>query len=160
MDLGGEHTEVGGRLLQWSRATEWVTREWRQVLVLAVAAASYELGVVTDGSGFIAAWVVSWAGMAVAASAVLVAGRRLVRSGHAGVAVHVRRPELIARPPGVSITSASRPTSRGHAPQVTCFRRQECSPAGGYGTSPHGQTTPIRRHRGCCARSGLMRAGQ
>ncbi|MCX4858579.1 hypothetical protein [Streptomyces canus] len=79
MDLGGEHTEVGGRLLQWSRATEWVTREWRQVLVLAVAAASYELGVVTDGSGFIAAWVVSWAGMAVAASAVLVAGRRLVR---------------------------------------------------------------------------------
>ena len=48
---------LGGRLLQWSRARGWVTREWRQVHVLAVAAASYELGVVTDGSGFIAAWV-------------------------------------------------------------------------------------------------------
>ncbi|MEV0938576.1 cation:proton antiporter [Streptomyces phaeochromogenes] len=52
---------LGGRLLQWSRARGWVTREWRQVYVLAVAAASYELGVVTDGSGFIAAWVAGFA---------------------------------------------------------------------------------------------------
>lgn len=52
---------LGGRLLQWSRASGWVTREWRQVYVLAVAAASYELGVVTDGSGFIAAWVAGFA---------------------------------------------------------------------------------------------------
>lgn len=52
---------LGGRLLQWSRARGWVTREWRQVYVLAVAAASYELGVLTDGSGFIAAWVAGFA---------------------------------------------------------------------------------------------------
>ncbi|MCX4907486.1 sodium:proton antiporter [Streptomyces sp. NBC_00878] len=52
---------LGGRLLQWSRARGWVTREWRQVHVLAVAVASYELGVVTDGSGFIAAWVAGFA---------------------------------------------------------------------------------------------------
>ncbi|MFI2033419.1 cation:proton antiporter [Streptomyces bottropensis] len=52
---------LGGRLLQWSRARGWVTREWRQVYVLAVAAASYGLGVVTDGSGFIAAWVAGFA---------------------------------------------------------------------------------------------------
>ncbi|WP_405443304.1 cation:proton antiporter [Streptomyces avidinii] len=52
---------LGGRLLQWSRAKGWVTREWRQVYALAVAAAAYELGVVTDGSGFIAAWVAGFA---------------------------------------------------------------------------------------------------
>ncbi|WP_406303550.1 cation:proton antiporter [Streptomyces sp. NBC_00885] len=52
---------LGGRLLQWSRAKGWVTREWRQVYVLAVAAAAYELGVVTEGSGFIAAWVAGFA---------------------------------------------------------------------------------------------------
>ncbi|MEV3907281.1 cation:proton antiporter [Streptomyces canus] len=52
---------LGGRLLQWTRARGWVTREWRQVYLLAVAAASYELGVLTDGSGFIAAWVAGFA---------------------------------------------------------------------------------------------------
>ncbi|MDX3312462.1 cation:proton antiporter [Streptomyces sp. ME08-AFT2] len=52
---------LGGRLLQWSRARGWVTREWRQVYPLALAAASYELAVVTDGSGFIAAWVAGFA---------------------------------------------------------------------------------------------------
>ncbi|MCX4585973.1 sodium:proton antiporter [Streptomyces sp. NBC_01481] len=52
---------LGGRLLQWSRARGWVTGEWRQVYPLAVAAASYELAVVTDGSGFIAAWVAGFA---------------------------------------------------------------------------------------------------
>ncbi|AVZ77751.1 hypothetical protein SLUN_31285 [Streptomyces lunaelactis] len=52
---------LGGRLLQWSRARGWVTGEWRQVYVLAVAGASYELGVLTDGSGFIAAWVAGFA---------------------------------------------------------------------------------------------------
>lgn len=52
---------LGGRLLQWSRARGWVTREWRQVYLLAVAAGSYELAVVTDGSGFIAAWVAGFA---------------------------------------------------------------------------------------------------
>lgn len=51
----------GGRLLQAARARGWVSREWRQILVLAVAAVSYELAVITDGSGFIAAWVAGFA---------------------------------------------------------------------------------------------------
>ncbi|WP_030926979.1 cation:proton antiporter [Streptomyces sp. NRRL S-646] len=51
----------GGRLLQAARARGWVAPEWRQVLVLAVAAGSYELAVITDGSGFIAAWVAGFA---------------------------------------------------------------------------------------------------
>ncbi|MFH8728857.1 cation:proton antiporter domain-containing protein [Streptomyces termitum] len=52
---------VAGRLLQAARSRGWITREWRQVYVLAVAAASYELAVVTHGSGFIAAWVAGFA---------------------------------------------------------------------------------------------------
>jgi NhaP-type Na+/H+ or K+/H+ antiporter len=52
---------LGGRLLQWSRAGERGTGEWRQVYPLAVAAASYELAVLTDGSGFIAAWAAGFA---------------------------------------------------------------------------------------------------
>ncbi|MEU2117991.1 cation:proton antiporter [Streptomyces sp. NPDC016459] len=51
----------GGRLLQWARVRGWATREWRQVYLLAVAGASYELAVLTDGSGFIAAWVAGFA---------------------------------------------------------------------------------------------------
>ncbi|WP_078891712.1 cation:proton antiporter [Streptomyces sp. NRRL S-350] len=51
----------GGRLLRSSRGRGWVTREWRQIHVLAVAAASYGLAVATDGSGFIAAWVAGFA---------------------------------------------------------------------------------------------------
>ncbi|MFE9040393.1 cation:proton antiporter [Streptomyces sp. NPDC012421] len=52
---------LAGRLLQAARARGWITREWRHVYVLAVAAASYELAVVVDGSGFIAAWVAGFA---------------------------------------------------------------------------------------------------
>ncbi|MFF9342719.1 cation:proton antiporter [Streptomyces sp. NPDC014773] len=52
---------AAGRLLQAARARGWITREWRHVYVLAVAAASYELAVVVDGSGFIAAWVAGFA---------------------------------------------------------------------------------------------------
>ncbi|MBD0691576.1 cation:proton antiporter [Streptomyces sp. CBMA123] len=51
----------GGRLLRWSLEHGWITREWRQLLVLAVAAASYGLAAVTHGSGFIAAWVAGFA---------------------------------------------------------------------------------------------------
>ncbi|NUQ97370.1 MAG: hypothetical protein HOY79_12745 [Streptomyces sp.] len=51
----------GGRLLQAAQARGWVAREWRQILVLAAAAGSYELAVITDGSGFIAAWVAGFA---------------------------------------------------------------------------------------------------
>jgi sodium/hydrogen antiporter len=52
---------LGGRLLRWSRARGWVTLEWRQVFVVAVAAGAYGLAVVTDGSGFIGAWVAGFA---------------------------------------------------------------------------------------------------
>jgi NhaP-type Na+/H+ or K+/H+ antiporter len=52
---------VGGRVLQRSRARQWVTSEWRQVFALAVAVAAYALAVVTHGSGFIAAWVAGFA---------------------------------------------------------------------------------------------------
>ncbi|WP_405812311.1 cation:proton antiporter [Streptomyces sp. NBC_01520] len=52
---------LGGRLLQWSRAGGWITRAWRHLYLPAVAAGAYELAVVTDGSGFIAAWVAGFA---------------------------------------------------------------------------------------------------
>ncbi|MEU0214917.1 cation:proton antiporter [Streptomyces sp. NPDC006265] len=47
----------GGRLLGTARARGWVAGEWDQLFVPAVAAIAYGLGVVVDGSGFIAAWV-------------------------------------------------------------------------------------------------------
>ncbi|MET7684621.1 cation:proton antiporter [Streptomyces sp. NPDC005423] len=52
---------LGGLLLSWSCGRGWVSREWRQIYVLAVAAGSYTLAVVVDGSGFIAAWVTGFA---------------------------------------------------------------------------------------------------
>ena len=52
---------AGGRLLRVSRAKGWVSGDWRQVFVLAVAAGSYALAVVVEGSGFIAAWVAGFA---------------------------------------------------------------------------------------------------
>jgi len=52
---------LGGWLLSWSRARGWVGGVWRQVFVLAVAAGSYTVAVVVDGSGFIAAWVAGFA---------------------------------------------------------------------------------------------------
>lgn len=51
----------GGRLLSLSHARGWVSGTWRQVFVLALAAGSYTLAVVVDGSGFIAAWVAGFA---------------------------------------------------------------------------------------------------
>ncbi|RAG81918.1 hypothetical protein DN069_30310 [Streptacidiphilus pinicola] len=48
---------IGGRLLTLSHDRGWVTGEWRQLFVLADAVGAYMLGAVTDGSGFIAAWV-------------------------------------------------------------------------------------------------------
>ncbi|MEV6945200.1 cation:proton antiporter [Streptomyces sp. NPDC051172] len=51
----------GGWLLRAARTRGWVVREWAQIMVLAVAAVSYELAVITDGSGFIAAWVAGFA---------------------------------------------------------------------------------------------------
>ena len=47
----------GGRLLAAAQARGWVSREWAQLFVPAVAAGSYTSAVVVDGSGFIAAWV-------------------------------------------------------------------------------------------------------
>ncbi|WP_329316493.1 cation:proton antiporter [Streptomyces sp. NBC_01262] len=51
--LGG----LGGRLLALSRTRGWVTDEWQQVAVLAVAFCTYGVAAALDGSGFIAAWV-------------------------------------------------------------------------------------------------------
>ncbi|MGY6021818.1 cation:proton antiporter [Streptomyces spinosirectus] len=51
----------GGRLLRRAQARGWVSREWAQLFVPAAAAASYALGVLVDGSGFIAAWVAGFA---------------------------------------------------------------------------------------------------
>ncbi|MET9390983.1 cation:proton antiporter [Streptomyces sp. NPDC006624] len=52
---------AGGRLLEAAQRRRRVSREWAQLFVPAVAAASYGLGVVVDGSGFIAAWVAGFA---------------------------------------------------------------------------------------------------
>ncbi|MFC8175457.1 cation:proton antiporter [Streptomyces sp. NPDC057242] len=52
---------AGAQLLGAARARGWVSREWAQLFVPAVAAASYGLGVVVGGSGFIAAWVAGFA---------------------------------------------------------------------------------------------------
>ncbi|WP_260848766.1 sodium:proton antiporter [Streptomyces sp. SLBN-118] len=52
---------LGGWLLYWSRKRGWIGDDWRQTYVLAVAAGSYTLAVVTEGSGFIAAWVAGFA---------------------------------------------------------------------------------------------------
>ncbi|MGW2202051.1 cation:proton antiporter [Streptomyces sp. NPDC001774] len=51
----------GGWVLRRSRERGWVSDDWRQVFVLAVAAGSYTLAVVVDGSGFMAAWVAGFA---------------------------------------------------------------------------------------------------
>ncbi|WP_241827109.1 cation:proton antiporter [Streptomyces graminilatus] len=52
---------IGGWLLRQAHGKGWASRGWRQVFVLAVAAGSYTLAVVVDGSGFIAAWVAGFA---------------------------------------------------------------------------------------------------
>ncbi|MFD8786868.1 cation:proton antiporter [Kitasatospora sp. NPDC059599] len=52
---------AGGRLLRSARDHGWITRQWRQILVLAIAAGAYALATVTRGSGFIAAWVAGFA---------------------------------------------------------------------------------------------------
>lgn len=52
---------VGGRLLTLSVDHGRVTREWRQIYVLAAAAGAYTVAAVTHGSGFIAAWVAGFA---------------------------------------------------------------------------------------------------
>lgn len=52
---------IGGWLVNRSRERGWVSPAWRQLFVLAVAAGSYTLAVVVDGSGFIAAWVAGFA---------------------------------------------------------------------------------------------------
>jgi len=43
--------------LRWSAAKGWVEEQWRHILVITAAMAAYELAVVIEGSGFIAAWV-------------------------------------------------------------------------------------------------------
>ncbi|MFC5909192.1 cation:proton antiporter [Streptacidiphilus monticola] len=52
---------IGGRLLVLSLNHRWVASDWRPVYVLATAAAAYALSAVTNGSGFIGAWVAGFA---------------------------------------------------------------------------------------------------
>lgn len=52
---------LGGWLLRWSRERGWISRDWRQTFVLAIAAGAYTLAVVIEGSGFIAAWAAGFA---------------------------------------------------------------------------------------------------
>ncbi|MFI7008449.1 cation:proton antiporter [Streptomyces sp. NPDC050145] len=59
--LGAVAGAAGGLLLGAARARGWVSREWEPLFVPAVAAASYGLGVVVDGSGFISAWIAGFA---------------------------------------------------------------------------------------------------
>jgi NhaP-type Na+/H+ or K+/H+ antiporter len=54
---------AGGQLLRLSFRHGWITREWAQIYFLALAGGAYALATVTQGSGFIAAWV---AGLALA----------------------------------------------------------------------------------------------
>lgn len=53
--------DIGGRALRAARARGWVAPDWGQVYVLGVAVTAFELAVLTDGSGFIAAWVAGFA---------------------------------------------------------------------------------------------------
>ncbi|CAL2056594.1 Na_H_Exchanger domain-containing protein [Streptomyces murinus] len=48
---------VGGRLLRAARSRGWVSGEWAQLFVPAVATAAYALALVVNGSGFIGAWI-------------------------------------------------------------------------------------------------------
>ncbi|MCX4762863.1 cation:proton antiporter [Streptomyces sp. NBC_01275] len=48
---------VGGWLSTLSRSRGWVTGEWQQVVVLAVAFCAYSVATALDGSGFIATWM-------------------------------------------------------------------------------------------------------
>ncbi|QNS03034.1 cation:proton antiporter domain-containing protein [Streptomyces xanthii] len=59
--LGALAGAAGGVLLGAARARGWVSREWAPLFVPAVAAVSYGLGVVVDGSGFISAWIAGFA---------------------------------------------------------------------------------------------------
>lgn len=48
---------AAGVALRWSVSRGWVEGQWRHILVITAAMAAYELAVVVEGSGFIAAWV-------------------------------------------------------------------------------------------------------
>ncbi|MGI5427735.1 cation:proton antiporter domain-containing protein [Streptomyces sp. CA-179760] len=52
---------LGGWLSCRSHARGWISGDWRQTFVLAVAAGAYTVAVAFDGSGFIAAWVAGFA---------------------------------------------------------------------------------------------------
>ncbi|MFF7310211.1 cation:proton antiporter [Streptomyces sp. NPDC008137] len=52
---------LGGWLSRASRARGWISGDWRQTFVLAVAAGAYSVAVAFDGSGFISARVAGFA---------------------------------------------------------------------------------------------------
>ncbi|MER5436544.1 cation:proton antiporter [Streptomyces sp. NPDC002588] len=88
---------LGGWLLHRSRERGWISRAWRQTFVLAVAAGAYTLAVVTEGSGFIAAWVAGFVfGVALRRSTAVnaPAGAPAAADGTADLAGHLA--ELLA----------------------------------------------------------------
>jgi NhaP-type Na+/H+ or K+/H+ antiporter len=101
---------IGGWLLSASRARGWVTDEWRQVFVLAVAAGSYALAVVIDGSGFIAAWVAGFAlGAALRQGArrAAVSAAEAARAGEAGAAGAAGAARTLKEDAGASVEGGS-----------------------------------------------------
>jgi NhaP-type Na+/H+ or K+/H+ antiporter len=52
---------IGSRILTLSMGRGWITDEWRQIYVLSMAVGAYTLAVITQGSGFIAAWIAGFA---------------------------------------------------------------------------------------------------
>ena len=55
--LGAAVGLAAAAALRWSAARDFLEAPWRHIVVIATAAAAYELAVVVQGSGFIAAWV-------------------------------------------------------------------------------------------------------
>lgn len=55
--LGGATGWLAGSAERWAQAKGWVSRPWRQILVVATALGGYFLALAVGGSGFIAAWV-------------------------------------------------------------------------------------------------------
>src|SRR5512143_1678878 len=55
--LGGVTGWLAGFAERWAQAQGWVSRLWRQILVVATALGGYFLALAVGGSGFIAAWV-------------------------------------------------------------------------------------------------------
>lgn len=88
--------------LRWSAASDFLEQRWRHIVVIATAAAAYELAIVVQGSGFIAAWV---AGLAF--GTVLRAGGDKARSDAAAAEGELRRTVGLAEDLGGLLAAVS-----------------------------------------------------